>query len=339
MSRQGNETLKPESWAWHLMGLINPILVILCNLKGDWWVFGGIVFVLGVGPFLDLALGKARTPKPPRASGLPFEILLYVHAALQFIALAALFYRAGIDGNTWTSWIAALSTGLTSGVSGIIVAHELGHKRPGSSGWWISRLNLLSVLYLHFTTEHNYTHHKLVATSEDPATAFFDESLWAFILRTIPGQYLDAISIHERKGKKALKNPVIQGSIIQVTLLVMINIFFGSEVLGAFLLQAGFAIFLLEYINYIRHYGLKRELDERQTESHSWQAEERWSRWTLLELTRHPAHHLKASEPFWKLQPFESAPQLPTGYYGCFWLGVIPPLWKKIMHPRIVKDF
>ena len=89
MSRQGNETLKPESWAWHLMGLINPILVILCNLKGDWWVFGGLVFVLGVGPFLDLALGKARTPRPPTASGLPFEILLYVHAALQFIALAA----------------------------------------------------------------------------------------------------------------------------------------------------------------------------------------------------------------------------------------------------------
>ena len=130
---------------------------------------------------------------------------------------------------------------------------------------------------------------------------------------------------------------MIQGRIIQATLLVMIYVFFDTAVLGAFLLQAGFAIFLLEYINYIRHYGLKRELDERQTEYHSWQAEERWSRWTLLELTRHPGHHLKASEPFWKLQPFESAPQLPTGYYGCFWLGVIPPLWKKIMHPRILK--
>ncbi|GIS80124.1 MAG: hypothetical protein CM1200mP14_16900 [Gammaproteobacteria bacterium] len=56
MSRQGNETLKPESWAWHLMGLNNPKTCNpLFNLKGDWWVFGGLVFVLGVGPFLDLA--------------------------------------------------------------------------------------------------------------------------------------------------------------------------------------------------------------------------------------------------------------------------------------------
>ena len=335
MSSQVNEKLKPESWAWHLLGLTNPVLVILCNLNGDWWVFGGLVFVLGAGPFLDLALGKARTPKPPPASGLPFEILLYVHAGLQFIALATLFHRAGIDGNTWISWIAALSTGLTSGVSGIIVAHELGHKKPGSSGWWIGRLNLLSVLYLHFTTEHNHTHHRLVATAGDPATALFGESLWAFILRTIPGQYLDAIRIHERKGTKALKNPVIQGSIIQVMLLIMIYVFFEGIVLGVFVLQAGFAVFLLEYINYLRHYGLTRRSGERQTESHSWQAEERWSRWTLLELTRHPAHHLTASKPFWKLQPFENAPQLPTGYYGCFWLATIPPLWKKIIHPKI----
>lgn len=339
MRSQLKESPKPESWAWHLLGLLNPILVILCNLNGDWWVFAGLVFVLGVGPFLDLALGKAETPKPPRASGLPFEILLYVHAALQFIALATLFYRAGIDGNAWTSWIAALSTGLTSGISGIIVAHELGHKKPGSNGWWVGRLNLLSVLYLHFTTEHNYTHHKLVATAADPATAFFGESLWAFILRTIPGQYTDAIRVHKRKGKGALKNPVIQGSIIQGILLIMIYIFFEAVVLGAFVLQAGFAIFLLEYINYLRHYGLTRRSGERQTEAHSWEAEQRWSRWTLLELTRHPAHHLMASKPFWKLQPLENAPQLPTGYYGCFWLAILPPLWRKIIHPRIQRSF
>ncbi|GIS80125.1 MAG: hypothetical protein CM1200mP14_16910 [Gammaproteobacteria bacterium] len=50
----------------------------------------------------------------------------------------------------WASWIAALSTGLTQECRGNIVAHELGHKRPGSNGWWIGRLNLLSVPFFAF---------------------------------------------------------------------------------------------------------------------------------------------------------------------------------------------
>ena len=143
------------------------------------------------------------------------------------------------------------------------------------------------------------------------------------------------MGVHTRKGRKGLRNPVIRGFIVQVLFVAGIYAGLGSAMTLAFLIQAGFAIFLLEYINYIRHYGLNREIGERQTEMHSWQSEERWSRWTLLELTRHPAHHLKASEPFWRLQPYDDAPSLPTGYYGCFWIALIPPLWRRLVDPRI----
>lgn len=54
----------------------------------------------------------------------------------------------------------------------------------------------------------------------------------------------------------------------------------------------------------------------------------------LLELTRHSAHHLKASEPFWRLQPTEGAARLP-GYYACFWPCMLPPLWRRMLHPRL----
>ena len=132
--------------------------------------------------------------------------------------------------------------------------------------------------------------------------------------------------MHHRKGKTGLKNPVYRGLILQIVMVGAMFAFLGPWITGAFLAQAAFAVFLLEYINYIRHYGLLRDVGERQTEMHSWQSEERWSRWTLLELTRHPAHHLKASKPFWELQPYEDAPTLPSGYYGCFWIALIPPL-------------
>jgi len=323
---------------WHLLGLLTPLLVATGNLAGGWWVWTGFVFVEVLGPILDVLLGKTRQAKPPRASGRPLEALLYVHAMLHFVALGTLLYRASQDGMAWTTLGAALSTGLSSGVSGIIVAHEFGHRRPRSFAWWLGRANLLSVLYLHFTTEHNHQHHRLVATDQDPASARRGESLWAFVLRTVPGQFADALRVGAAKGGSGWSNPVLRGVGLQIALLAGIFALGGPWVAGAFLTQAALAVFQLEYINYIRHYGLSRAVGERQTERHSWQTEHRWSRWTLLELTRHPAHHLKASLPFWQLQPYNDAPELPSGYYGCFWIAVLPPLWRRVMEGRIPEE-
>ena len=330
-----NTQLKPEPWGVHLCGLGPVLAVIVGNIVGELWVLAGLVYILGISPILDLALGRADQPRPARKSGRPFAILLYVHAALQFAAVGTLLYRAGVDSMTWNTWGAALSTGVSSGISGIVVAHELGHRRPGSFAWWIGRLNLLSVLYLHFTTEHNHTHHRHVSTTADPASAARGESLWRFVARTIPGQFFDAVRVHADKGHRGLSNPVVRGALIQVLFVTALWTSLGTWPTAAFVTQAAFAVFLLEYINYIRHYGLRRDVGERQTELHSWQSEERWSRWTLLELTRHPAHHLKASTPFWELRPYPNAPTLPTGYFGCFWLAVIPPLWRHVMDSRI----
>lgn len=326
---------RPEAWGWHLLGLVNPLVVIGGNLLGGPWVAAGLVYMLGLGPLLDLLLGQAPHPRPPRASGRPFQALLYVHAVLQLVAVGTLLRLAVIEPSLWTTLVAAVSTGINSGASGLIVAHELGHRRKQSFPWWVARLNLLSVLYLHFTTEHNRTHHKHVATLADPATARYGESVWWFVARTVPGQFLNAWGLHAERGQRGLANPVARGLVLQLLLLAAIGLTLGPAALAAFLLQAAFAVFLLEYINYLRHYGLHREVGERQTAAHSWQSEHRWSRWTLLELTRHPAHHLEASKPFWQLQPYAGAPELPSGYYGCFWVALVPPLWRRLVHPRL----
>ena len=96
--------MKPEPWGVHLLGLGPVSLVIAGNLVGGPWVLGGIVYILVIGPILDLLFGRATRPRPPRASGRPFELLLYVHAALQFAALGTLLYRAGLDLSASTTW-------------------------------------------------------------------------------------------------------------------------------------------------------------------------------------------------------------------------------------------
>ena len=54
---------RPEAWGWHLLGLINPFVVIAGNLFGGWFTAAGVVYMLGIGPVLDVVLGKF-TVKP-----------------------------------------------------------------------------------------------------------------------------------------------------------------------------------------------------------------------------------------------------------------------------------
>ena len=329
--------LSPEPWAVHLLGLISPIIVITGNILGGIYTSMGVIFIWAICPLLDILLGKSSQPRPPRESGLPFEILLWTHGLLHLVILGTFFYFIN-QQNEINLWLitASLSTGLVSGASAIVTAHELGHKKPKSMGWYLARFLLFSVHYTHFTTEHNYNHHKWVATKNDSASAKVEEGVWSFWIRTIPGQFISSVNIHNAKGRTGFRNPSFQGLILQV-MVVFFLLFLpnGFQIIIGWFIASIIAILTLEYVNYIRHWGLRREVSERQTHLHSWNTESRWSRWSLLELTRHSDHHLKASTPFWKLLPHPDAPELPSGYYACWWPCLIPPLWKKWVSPRL----
>ena len=81
--------LKPEPWAFHLLGLITPLLAISGNILGvledQVFVAMGVIFVGGVGPILDIVMGESKVARPPRESGTPFEVLLWAHGILQLV--------------------------------------------------------------------------------------------------------------------------------------------------------------------------------------------------------------------------------------------------------------
>ena len=176
----------------------------------------GAVWMLGVAPCLtacsvrgpysrqaDLWYAVQGAPLPPH--------FLHVCAIATLVWLAVL-------GAAWY-WLAAavVSTGICSGVSGIIVAHELGHTRPKS----ISRDGQdehALVLYGHFTEEHNVTHHKHVATTADPASADEGETVWGFVARTVPKQFRDAYTIHAKRGARGWRNRVVRVAAFEVVL-------------------------------------------------------------------------------------------------------------------------
>ena len=316
------------------------MLAITGNVLGGAYTLSGVLFIWVVSPILDVLFGESESPRPPRESGTPFERLLWVHGILHFVMLATFFYFVASEGITRWLLAASLSTGLVAAASAIVTAHELGHQRPKSPGWRLARALLFSINYTHFTTEHNHNHHKNVATDKDPASATYEQSIWSFWIRTIPGQFLSSVRVHNRKGRTGFRNPSWRGLALQLlcvsilAILHYVGIYWAAPVLIGWLIASGIAILTLEYVNYIRHWGLRRENGGRFEEGHAWNTEARWSRWSLLELTRHSDHHLHASVPFWKLRPYQDAPRLPSGYYACWWPCLLPPLWRKMMRGR-----
>jgi len=108
--------------------------------------------------------------------------------------------------------------------------------------------------------------------------------------------------------------------------------------------QAAYAITLFESVNYIEHYGLKREKKangqyERTLPEHSWNNNNVVTNLFLYQLQRHSDHHANPTRSFQTLRHFEDAPQLPAGYGAMILPAFIPSWWSKIMDDRVVEHY
>ena len=125
-------------------------------------------------------------------------------------------------------------------------------------------------------------------------------------------------------------------------MLALAAILGGWAGLGLFLVQAISAVWQLELTNYIEHYGLTRkQLGEGRYEHvlprHSWNADHRASNWLLINLQRHSDHHFRPDRRFPLLQTYaaDEAPQLPYGYPIMTMAAMVPPLWRRVMNPKV----
>lgn len=311
-------------WVPHLWGLLTPIITLASLFAGGWWMAAPLVLLLVVYPLLEVVLGQSTITEPLQ-EGRAHDIIVHLHAVCVPLVLLAVFWRVSLDGITLLTGIGLISAGLSNGASGIVSAHELGHRRPRSKSWWTARLSLFSVLYLHFTTEHNHTHHRHWARDVDPTSSPWGRSVYVHVLQTIPRQVKGAYRARPVDTRRSL---AVEGLFIGVLALA------GWPFVVAYLGQAAVAIYLLEFVNYLQHHGLRRGDDERPNATHAWESRHRLSRWTLMELPLHPSHHLKSSTPYQRLDVHDEAPQLPLGYYGMFWVALVPPLFGYLMRKQ-----
>jgi alkane 1-monooxygenase len=273
---------------------------------------------------------------------------LYLVVLFQYVALFLFLRTVQQNNNNWWELSGkVLVMGLLCGTFGINVAHELGH-RSNRFEQLLARILLLSSLYMHFVIEHNKGHHKRVSTPEDPASARFGESVYAFYFRSVLFSYISAWQIANREMKKKglpafhWKNEMLQYQLMQIGFVLVIGLVFGWRA-SLYLVTAAFiGALLLETVNYIEHYGLERQkkengLYERAMPEHSWNSNHVIGRIVLFELSRHSDHHYIASRKYQVLRHHDGAPQMPTGYPGMMILALFTPAWYAVMNPRVKK--
>jgi alkane 1-monooxygenase len=59
------------------------------------------------------------------------------------------------------------------------------------------------------------------------------------------------------------------------------------------------------------------------------------SNYYLFNLARHSDHHYLASREYDRLRHHANVPQLPSGYAAMVILALCPPLWFRVMDPRV----
>jgi alkane 1-monooxygenase len=348
----------PKRYAW-LLGLIVPLLPFLAaglvglTGLGFFWFFGPIL-VFVIFPLLDALIGMdAENPPDSVIKWLEqdryYRWCTYAFIPVQFAGLV-FACRLWADGglSTVSSIGLALTMGMVSGIA-INTAHELGHKRADLEKW-LSKVALAQSGYGHFFIEHNRGHHVRVATPEDPASARLGESFWAFLPRTVAGSLSSAWGIErarlERGGHSvwSIHNDILQAWAMTVVLFAVLTAVFGWVVLPYLLLQAVLGFSLLEVVNYLEHYGLRRQRKddgryERCLPEHSWNSNNVASNVLLYHLQRHSDHHANPTRRYQALRHVEEAPQLPTGYAGMILLAAVPPLWRRVMDPRLLGHY
>jgi alkane 1-monooxygenase len=330
--------LIPLSWVSAAQGGIYVLLLPLVT----WYFFA----------FLDGLLGKNLENADPTTDEKDlfwYELITRIWAPVQFINLFAMIWyvtRADHLDSLERAFI-FIGMGVISGTIGINYSHELMHQKNRIERW-MGDILLAMVLYSHFRSEHLLVHHRYVGTPRDPVTARFNEGFYRFYPRVLRQSLVSAFQAERdklaRKGLSwtAAENPFWRYWALQGGMLCLALILGGWSGLVLFLIQAGTAIWQLELVNYVEHYGLTRKhLGDGKYEHvqprHSWNAAHKASNWLLINLQRHSDHHYKPDRRFPLLQNYTEAdaPQLPFGYPVMTIAAMIPPLWRKVMNPRV----
>jgi alkane 1-monooxygenase len=310
-----------------------------------------VLFVFGLVPLVDAFLGE-DTNNPPEevvdsmASDQFYRYLVLCSVPLFWLSFISTTYLVGTQDLPWWSILALIiGVGTTNG-SCLTNGHELGHKHSPVDRFF-AKLSCAVCGYAHFCIEHNRGHHVWVSTPEDPASSRMGETIYHFASRELPGTFIrgweqEKLRLSKRnQGPWSLQNEILQGYAITITAAAILAATIGPHVLPFIIAHHFIGWYGLTQANYVEHYGLLRQKRdngryEPVAPRHSWNTNHIFSNLITFHLQRHSDHHANPQRPYQSLRDFPDLPRLPSGYPGMYLLAAIPPLWFRVMDPKVV---
>jgi alkane 1-monooxygenase len=351
------ETTDHDAWRWLWpVAYVSPYVGLVAfgaYLATGWMplLFVPLLYAFVGIPILDAVMGLARSNRSESAMADIAQSSLYERYLRFFIGIQlwtyilAVWFVANHTDAWWQQALIALNLGLLGGLA-YGPAHEIGHQQGWRKTW--AQLSMAQIFYGHFFIQHNRGHHRWVATPEDPGSARYGESFWAFFPRAVIGGFRASWQLEARRlrarGKSVWhpSNANLKVWFLSFVLYAGAVAYAGWSIVGFIVAQAVIGFLFLEAVMYFTHYGLlRRKLPSGRYEQihygHSWSSTWMFSNMFLFNLQRHGDHHVHPTRLFPSLIHRDDAPHLPTGMVMMATLALVPPLFFRAMNPRVAE--
>lgn len=319
-----------------------PVALLLAGASGGVWAVLPLVWMTVLTAVLDQVIAHI-TPDAPEGAEFPAAEGLLVGIGLAGLLLLpwSVAVLAGDGLVLWERVVLFLGVGLWLGQVAVPAAHELIH-RGDRARFTLGAAVYAAILFGHHASAHRLVHHRHAASRADPNTARAGEGYYRFFLRAWVGSF--------RAGFRA-EAALRAGRGLHPYAWYLAGAVFALAVAWALAGGTGIAIWLglslhaqsqLLLSDYVQHYGLMRRDGgggrlEPVGDRHSWNAPHWFSARLMLNAPRHSDHHAHPSRPYpaLRLPGADVAPRLPYALPVSCVIALVPPLWRRMMHPRL----
>lgn len=315
-----------------------PPIIAAALYGGIWAVIAPLTMTVMVAVLDEVV--RVITPPTPESEFPAADHLSVVVVIGQFAMLGAVVY--GISSLSWAEAFGVfVAAGLYLGQVANSNAHELIHRQSRllrKLGVWA----YISVLYGQHASAHVLVHHPLVATRSDPNSARYGESFYKFAGRAWRGEFRKGLEAERdrmaRSKRPRWRNPYVTYLLGAALMLLIARLIGGTTGLLWYVALAIFAQVQLLMSDYVQHYGLERKITDGKPEPiaarHSWNSPHWYSSALMLNAPRHSDHHAHPMRPYPALE-LPNAPTLPRSIPVMACIALLPPMWRKVMHPRL----